>query len=115
MNNIDTDLFEIKSNLDYTEKCLQVINFILENKNKLPIYLHCREGKDRTGYFTDFLLILLNFNKEVFLKEHKKSKECHPDNILNQITDTFILFYEKNKNNDEFKKKINELKEIFLN
>ena len=63
----------------------QVISAIEESGAILPILIHCRSGRDRTGVIVAAILWKLGVSNDVIIEEFKLSPKTKSENIIKTL------------------------------
>ncbi|MBN2546777.1 MAG: tyrosine-protein phosphatase [Spirochaetes bacterium] len=103
--NVKDKVFGIIYNeyINFVEKEKNVVKEIfdlLENKDNYPVLIHCRAGKDRTGFIVAIILLSLEADSDMIINDYLESNKY----ILNRAKRlfkllkifTFGLFYTDN-------------------
>ena len=89
---------ETKEVRDWMVATIKTISFL--RRESLPLFVHCRYGKDRTGIVVACILLLLGFPKYIIIMEYLQSvegvvKQKWIEKILNEMPDDPILAREQ--------------------
>nr|CAG8610587.1 4258_t:CDS:2 [Entrophospora candida] len=77
--------------IDLVKNCHEIIIEILEaltDKSNLPVLIHCKHGKDRTGIVIAIILSLLGIPDELIIKDYLSSLK-HLQPIQSEIVKDF--------------------------
>ncbi len=103
--NVKKEVFNIIYNeyINFVEKEKDVIKRIfsfLENENNYPVLIHCRAGKDRTGFVIAIILLSLDADSEMIINDYLESNKYilnRAKNILRLLNIlSFGIFYTDN-------------------
>jgi len=74
LNEMEIQMRDLVSQPDVNKKYQEYLELFLEPSNT-PIIHHCRGGKDRAGFATVIMLLVLGVEKEIVMKDYMLTKE----------------------------------------
>lgn len=84
---------------DFTEEFSSILKLITDNNN-LPILIHCKGGKDRTGFACALIQLILDTSSELVEQDYLFTNECFEeikDNYLDRLKYLSIFGVTKEK------------------